>query len=213
MALSGGYNRLRLLVNPDGVDDFLVHVADGTGGEVEVEAVAPASKGAVLYFEADEVDGVDETARRRGVSLEEGGHGYEASVRETGFLGHAGEVGGRVARYSDTSSGVEVEIDIPTDVDAQEFVEGVEEMGYDTEFVAKTSHSVSPEGSSMEGLTEKQAEVLRSAYINGFFDWPKETDGNELAESLGIARSTLHQHLRAAERKLVEDAVDENPVR
>ncbi|MFC6903622.1 bacterio-opsin activator domain-containing protein [Halalkalicoccus tibetensis] len=57
-------------------------------------------------------------------------------------------------------------------------------------------------------LTERQREVLRAAYLSGFFGWPRESTGEEVAESLGITPSTLHQHLRVAERKLLDAFFD-----
>ncbi|MCL7417496.1 MAG: helix-turn-helix domain-containing protein [Halalkalicoccus sp.] len=57
-------------------------------------------------------------------------------------------------------------------------------------------------------LTERQREVLQAAYLSGFFGWPRESTGEEIAESLGITPSTLHQHLRVAERKLLDAFFD-----
>jgi len=63
-----------------------------------------------------------------------------------------------------------------------------------TEFVA-----------DVEGrLTDRQRHALTTAVAAGYFEWPRDTDGDELAEAFGVARSTFHQHLRAALRKLVE---------
>ncbi|NKE36507.1 PAS domain S-box protein [Natronococcus sp. JC468] len=53
-------------------------------------------------------------------------------------------------------------------------------------------------------LTDRQHAVLSTAYYAGFFEWPRETSGTELAESLDVAPSTLHQHLRTAERKILD---------
>jgi predicted DNA binding protein len=56
-----------------------------------------------------------------------------------------------------------------------------------------------------ERFTDRQATALRSAYLGGFFEWPREVDGDELAESMDITRPTYHQHLRTAERKVFEE--------
>jgi PAS domain S-box-containing protein len=56
-----------------------------------------------------------------------------------------------------------------------------------------------------ERLTERQLTALQKAYVSGYYDWPRHTDGDALAESMGITRSTFHQHLRAAQRKLVSE--------
>jgi predicted DNA binding protein len=38
------------------------------------------------------------------------------------------------------------------------------------------------------------------------FEWPREASGEDVAETIGVASPTFHQHLRKAERK-VFDAV------
>lgn len=55
-----------------------------------------------------------------------------------------------------------------------------------------------------EVLTPRQHEVLVAAYAGGYYDWPREKTGEELAEELGISRATFTQHIRIAERKLLE---------
>ena len=57
-------------------------------------------------------------------------------------------------------------------------------------------------------LTDRQRSALKTAELNGYFEWPRPVDGSEIAERMGITRQTFHQHLRAAERKLVEAYVD-----
>lgn len=53
-------------------------------------------------------------------------------------------------------------------------------------------------------LTDRQQTALETAYLNGYFEWPRPVDGTELAGTMDISRQTFHQHLRSAERKLVE---------
>ncbi|MFB6302888.1 MAG: bacterio-opsin activator domain-containing protein [Haloferacaceae archaeon] len=57
-------------------------------------------------------------------------------------------------------------------------------------------------------LTERQHAALVRAYTGGFFEWPHEATGDDLAEAMGVCRSTFHQHLRAAQRKLVGAVLD-----
>ena len=59
-----------------------------------------------------------------------------------------------------------------------------------------------------EELTDRQRVALKTAELNGYFEWPRPVDGSEIADSMGITRQTFHHHLRAAERKLVEAYVD-----
>ncbi|MGM0590042.1 MAG: PAS domain S-box protein [Halobacteriota archaeon] len=57
---------------------------------------------------------------------------------------------------------------------------------------------------AMDEMTERQQTALVVAFYSGHFEWPRESSGEELAESLGVSAPTYHQHLRAAERKLLE---------
>jgi predicted DNA binding protein len=59
-----------------------------------------------------------------------------------------------------------------------------------------------------ERLTDRQQEALEAAALNGYFEWPRPVDGAEIAETMDITRQTFHQHLRAAQRKLVDTYVD-----
>lgn len=54
-----------------------------------------------------------------------------------------------------------------------------------------------------ERLTERQLEVLRTAYESGYYQRPRETTGEELAGRLDISVATFSQHVRVAERHLL----------
>jgi PAS domain S-box-containing protein len=57
-------------------------------------------------------------------------------------------------------------------------------------------------------LTDRQYAALLRAYTGGFFEWPHEATGDDLAEAMGVCRSTFHEHLRAAQRKLIGAILD-----
>lgn len=60
-------------------------------------------------------------------------------------------------------------------------------------------------------LTERQLEVLQRAYHRGYFQWPRTSNGGEVADSIGIAESTFHYHLRKALGKLLELSLKYDP--
>jgi hypothetical protein len=60
-----------------------------------------------------------------------------------------------------------------------------------------------------EKLTEKQQSVIRAAYHAGYFEWPRGSTAEELAESMDISSPTLHNHLRRAQQKLLSVVFDE----
>jgi PAS domain S-box-containing protein len=58
-------------------------------------------------------------------------------------------------------------------------------------------------------LTDRQLEVLKTAFMSGFFESPKEQTGREIAASLDITQPTFNHHLRVAQRKLFEIVLGE----
>lgn len=53
-------------------------------------------------------------------------------------------------------------------------------------------------------LTDRQRTALRTAYYGGYFESPRDSTAEELAEGLGVTSPTLHYHLRAGQRKLLD---------
>ncbi len=58
-------------------------------------------------------------------------------------------------------------------------------------------------------LTDRQLEVVSCALEEGYFEWPREISSEELAEKLGINRTTALEHLRKAQAKLLADALED----
>lgn len=52
-------------------------------------------------------------------------------------------------------------------------------------------------------LSERQREVIELARQRGYYEWPRETNASDLAEELGISKTTLLEHLRKAESKII----------
>jgi hypothetical protein len=61
--------------------------------------------------------------------------------------------------------------------------------------------------SPLSCLTERQKEVLTTAYDLGYYDVPRKTESNEIAKKLGIRSSTLVLHRRKAEKRLIGEFI------
>lgn len=61
-----------------------------------------------------------------------------------------------------------------------------------------------------EELTPRQQDVLRTAYMSGFFESPREHTGQEIADILGVSQPTFVEHLRASQRNLLSTLLDES---
>ena len=63
--------------------------------------------------------------------------------------------------------------------------------------------------SPISRLTAKQQEAISLAFRLGYFDTPRKTSADELAQMIGLSSSTLAVHLRRAERRLLAEMLNE----
>lgn len=56
---------------------------------------------------------------------------------------------------------------------------------------------------SLDALTDRQKEVVQTAYDMGFYEVPREVSTEAIADELGIDASTVAEHLQRAERNLL----------
>jgi hypothetical protein len=57
----------------------------------------------------------------------------------------------------------------------------------------------------VDRLSSRQREVFRLAQAKGYYDHPRRTNADELAAELDVSSSTVHEHLRKAEAKLLSE--------
>ncbi len=79
-----------------------------------------------------------------------------------------------------------------------------EKVGQKFKILSLTDARFSPD-SVLNSLTERQRRILSAAYANGYYDVPRRIDSEELARRLNIVKSTLVEHLRKAEKRLITD--------
>ena len=104
----------------------------------------------------------------------------------------------------------EVVVDAPPDESIRRLIEAVDTTVEETELVAKSE--TARETASIEAfqdalderLTDRQRTVLRTAYLADYFESPRGSTSEEVADALDIAGPTMLHHLRRAERKLVD---------
>ncbi|ELZ11737.1 Bacterio-opsin activator HTH domain protein [Natrinema thermotolerans DSM 11552] len=138
---------------------------------------------------------------------------FELTVTSTPFLDvlRTYDVQIRMATAEDGTATVVLEV--PQGVETRSLVEAIREEYPETELVAKRERTGTISARQLdthlaERLTDKQLEALQAAHYSGFFEWPRESTGEELADALDVSSPTYHYHLRAAERKLVSLAFD-----
>lgn len=77
------------------------------------------------------------------------------------------------------------------------------------------SEPVSPDSRRqlLGDLTERQRVVLDASYHSGYFEWPRRTSGEEVADSLDISPATYSQHLRKAQKQMLDSIYESDAVR
>ncbi|WP_227134660.1 PAS domain S-box protein [Halorubellus salinus] len=125
------------------------------------------------------------------------------------------EYGGVLRAASADPDAVTVVVEVPQQADVRSFVERLEAIAPSLELVARRQHnqeSVTPGALAervREELTDRQLEVLQTALAAGYFEWPRENDGNAVADRLDITQPTLNKHLRLAEQQVFELLLDD----
>ena len=106
-------------------------------------------------------------------------------------------------------AGVEAVVDVSTATDVRAFVEMLGETHPSVELTSRRTVDRSDEddrrpGSAFDALTDRQLEVLRTAYHAGFFEWPRTSTGEDVAEMLDVSQPTVNRHLRVGQQRLLE---------
>ncbi|WP_458189160.1 bacterio-opsin activator domain-containing protein [Haladaptatus sp. NG-WS-4] len=121
------------------------------------------------------------------------------------------------AVQSATANGGEVSIvaEVPHDTDVRKVVDTFQSAYPDSELIGKRTID-RPIQTAQEfrqaltdRLTDRQETALRTAYFAGYYDWPRGSTAEEIAQSLDIASATLHYHLRRAQYELLAAFFDD----
>ncbi|MFC6716789.1 bacterio-opsin activator domain-containing protein [Natrialbaceae archaeon GCM10025810] len=122
--------------------------------------------------------------------------------------------GGRVQSATVADGEFRFVVELPRGRDTRQLIELIQERHADITYMAqrtreRTSSDSSPRSVLDRRLTDKQRAALETAYFAGYFDWPRGSTGEEIAERLGISPATFNQHLRTAERKFFDSLFEE----
>ncbi|WP_336337644.1 bacterio-opsin activator domain-containing protein [Haloarcula brevis] len=174
--------------------------------------VEGASADAILSYAAD-VDGVADARL-----LEEHSDGalLEVVVTDTPAL-RLVESGGRIRSVTATDGVATIGVELPSEADIRPTVNAVTDAYPETSLAAKRETERPAETDTgfrdrlTDTLSDRQETVLRAAYHSGYFEWPRGSTAEELADSLDVSSPTLHNHLRKAQQKVLTAFFDDRP--
>jgi PAS domain S-box-containing protein len=138
----------------------------------------------------------------------EGSTLFELAV-ETPLVASLADFDGATTALSATGGSVTATVSFPDETAARAAFEYLGDRYDGVDLVAyrerdRTTDTAAGFRAGLEdALTDRQLTALRMAYYSGYFEWPRDVSGEEVADAMGITRATFHQHLREAQRKLV----------
>lgn len=203
---------------------FLPETAAALGCEFELVGIVPADEGLLCYVTARAVtpDAVFERAAAtdgvgdvRFVGDDDAGILLELTLRRSPIQALA-KAGGQIRSYEVSSQGGRLVGEISTDTNVRHIVETMTDAFPTVHLTAKretepeTTTDIRFRETLADELTERQTATLRSAYFGGYFEWPRDSTAEELADSLNVSSPTLHHHLRIAQQKLLRSFFDDS---
>jgi len=210
---------VELTVTVGGGTSSLFALADALGTELRVTSVVPRSENeCLLYAETaadrttvtDSLDALAGVRSGRVLSADGERVALEVTVGERTVADTVREFDGRLVDLTVTGEEARLVTELPAAVDRRAFLTALETDADETTVVAKrtqTERELDGDG-PLAALTERQRDAVRAAYHAGFFEWPRESSGEEVAADLGVAQPTFVEHLRRAEAKLLSAVLD-----
>jgi DNA-binding CsgD family transcriptional regulator len=204
----------------------LVEASAGRDCTIDIERTVPTDGDAFIHFLS--VEGIDpDTFEAAAASIDgvtdvsaitptDDGHRFEVTIGDPPLTRLFAERGGRLRSVHIEDGELHCTAELPPDVDVRAVIDTLHEQYPDLEVIAQRTRRADDRTVEefrtrvLESLTEKQRRSLETAYSAGFFDWPRERSGEDVAEMLGISSATFSQHLRTAQRKIAETLLAEN---
>ena len=120
------------------------------------------------------------------------------------------EYGGVLRQGVATTGGVTLLVELPREADVRTIVDRLRTAFPSLELAAKRQHretAATPREARsrlQRALTDRQHEALQTAHAMGYFEWPRDNSGEEVADALGITQPTVNKHIRLGERKVFD---------
>jgi PAS domain S-box-containing protein len=109
--------------------------------------------------------------------------------------------------------GARLVVDVPDGVDVRSVTrivtESVAAVDLRSKQTVDRSSTHDPYSRFLDQLTDRQFEVLQTAYYSGFFESPRESTGEEIAATLGISPTAFYEHARTVQRTLFSTIFDD----
>lgn len=201
----------------------LAAASDSSGGRLDVTGFVPGDDHvAYVRVEGEPAECVGERLATvtdgsvRTVRTTDKGGLLEWQVTGDVLLGVLVDHGSNVLSASAENGTARIVVEVASDADVRSLLDHVTTMFPETRLEAKrererpVEEADSVPRTAVKDLTDRQQDVIEAAYRAGYFDWPRESTAEEVADALDIAAPTLHAHLRKAEATLLTELFETN---
>ncbi|MEA5410049.1 PAS domain S-box protein [Haloarculaceae archaeon H-GB2-1] len=191
---------------------------DETDGRIEINNAVPLANDEFLVFgtaTADACDHLESLVEAlphwRDLTWTDAENGtFELRFTEPPVLSVLASMGGSIESAVIEDGDYHMTLHLSPTVEVRPLIDAVRESYPDAQLLKRrqiskydetydrVQHALTTE------LTERQRTMLEAAYHAGFFEWPRTTSGESIAESMDVSPPTFHQHLRKAEQKVFE---------
>ncbi len=223
--LLSGDSVVRLALGYSDREAVFVDLSATHACSVEIEGVVPAEAGTIVSFVRvqgaqpgqvlEQVDTHETVHDARIIRSYETETLLEVVLDEASPVGICVTHGGTITELAVENAQATLVGEFPPGLDVRSVVDTLGDR-YPSVTLHRKQERAEPAESGLglkraleEELTDKQRSVLRGAYHAGYFEWPRGSTAEELADSMGVSSPTLHNHLRRAQQKLVGTALDD----
>ncbi|QDX39520.1 PAS domain S-box protein [Salarchaeum sp. JOR-1] len=208
-----------------------LNLSNQLGCEVELSTILSSKRGHIVYAQIQDVTATDviefaeKTSEINHARQVQGTNHcetepclFEFLVRETCLAIQIADQGGVPKTITFNNNRGRVIADLPPTVEPATLIESLQSQQSSIQLVSTSTQQNPIESSDIfnqdssespniyilqNDLTSAQREAVEAAYAGGFFEWPRDSTGEEIADVLGISQPAFSERLRAAQRKII----------
>lgn len=209
---AGNLSRVEMAVN--GPVGGVFSLAESVGADLVVTRTQRNAEGWTVRFRTEITDPTTiETAVQSLVGIESVTHlgsdrsetEYRATLTSFPTAAFVADRGIDLRKLRVGPAESRLDVVVPADTDIRSLVTAYDDAVGTARLVSKTAvGSRAADEPTTDSLTDRQREALDRAVHGGYFEWPRERTGEELAEEMDISAPTFHQHIRGGLRRLLE---------
>jgi hypothetical protein len=203
----------------------LVTLSSRAECEIDLEGVVPATEGTLLAYQSVEGTTPEEVQQLGGEAAgvtairciddrDEGGL-FEFTLGDGSLLASLTEHGTNIRSMRTENGECRAVVEATPEMDIRSLVAHLQRSFPEIKVLSKRELDRPIEriealsDGAFDDLTDRQREAIEAAYRAGYFDWPRESTAEEVADSMAISSPTLHRHLRKAQNDLLSEFFDE----